>query len=44
MQVTRFYSHWFNRKISTITKQDVQKLYEKIGGENGFYQANWLLE
>ena len=35
---------WFNRKISTITKPQVQKLHEKISIENGMYQANRTLE
>ena len=35
---------WFNRKISTITKPQVQKLHEKISIENGIYQANRTLE
>ncbi len=39
----RFVGHWFNRNLSTITKQDVQALHEKVGKENGLYQANRLL-
>lgn len=35
---------WFNRKISTITKPQVQKMHEKISIENGMYQANRTLE
>ena len=35
---------WFNHKISTITKPQVQKLHEKISIENGMYQANRTLE
>ena len=35
---------WFNRKISTITKPQIQKLHEKISIENGMYQANRTLE
>ena len=35
---------WFNRKISTITKPQIQKLHEKISIENGIYQANRTLE
>jgi len=41
--IPRFTSHWFRRKLSAITKQDVQALHEKIGEENGLYQANRLL-
>lgn len=41
--VPRFLGHWFQRKISGITKQEIQTLHEKIGKENGLYQANRLL-
>lgn len=43
-EIPRFLSHWFNRKLSNITTQQVQLLHEKIGDENGRYQANHLLE
>ncbi len=43
-EVNKFLSHWFQRKISTITKQEVQSLHEKVKEENGLYQANRLLE
>lgn len=43
-EITKFLSHWFNRKISTITKQEIQRLHERICEENGLYQANRLLE
>jgi integrase len=39
----RFVGHWFNRKLSMVTKQDIQTLHEKVGKENGLYQANRLL-
>lgn len=39
----RFVGHWFQRKLSAITKQEVQALHEKSGKENGTYQANRLL-
>lgn len=39
----RFIGHWFQRKLSTITKQEIQALHEKTGKENGIYQANRLL-
>lgn len=42
--VSRFLGHWFQRKLSSITKQEVQALHEKIRSENGLYQANRLLE
>lgn len=43
-EVNKFLSHWFGRKISSITKQEIAKLHDKIGQENGLYQANRLLE
>lgn len=43
-EVNKFLSHLFNRKISTITTQEIAKLHAKIGKENGPYQANRLLE
>lgn len=43
-EVNRFLSHWFNRKISTISKHEVQLLHEKTRDNNGLYQANRLLE
>lgn len=41
--VPRFLGHWFQKKLSGITKQEIQSLHEKIGKENGQYQANRLL-
>ncbi len=41
--VPRFLGHWFKRKLSAISKQDIQTLHEKIRTENGLYQANRLL-
>ncbi len=41
--VPRFLGHLFQRKLSAITKQDVQPIHEKIRIENGLYQANRLL-
>ncbi|TCP38768.1 tyrosine-type recombinase/integrase [Rhodovulum marinum] len=43
-EVTKFLSHWFKRKISKITKSDVERLHARVGKENGIYQANRLLE
>ena len=43
-EVNKFLSHWFKRKISTISKFEIQNLHEKIRGENGLYQANRILE
>lgn len=41
--VPRFLSQWFERKLSTITKQEIQLVHEKIKKENGLYQANRML-
>lgn len=41
--VSRFLGHWFQRKLSAITKQEVQTFHEKVRVENGLYQANRLL-
>jgi integrase len=43
-EVKKFLSHWFNRRISQISKQEIQILHEKIHDVNGLYQANRLLE
>lgn len=43
-EIPKFLDCWFNRKISDITKVQIQKLHEKIRDENGLYQANRLLE
>ena len=43
-EVNKFLSHWFRRKLSSITKQEVQALHETIRAKNGLYQANRLLE
>ena len=43
-EFNKFLSHWFKRKLSSITNQDVRNLHQKIRSENGLYQANRLLE
>jgi integrase len=43
-EVNRFLKHWFKRKVSDISKQEIQLLHEKIRKESGLYQANRLLE
>ncbi len=40
--VPRFLGHWFKRKLSDITKQEIQFLHEKIKKENGTIPANRL--
>jgi integrase len=41
--IPRFFGHWFQRKLSAITRQEVQALIEKVGQEKGLYQANYVL-
>ena len=43
-EVNKFLQHWFKRKASQISKQEVQQLHEKIHNDNGLYQANRILE
>lgn len=43
-EVNKFLPHWFKRKASTITKQEIQLLHERIRDKNGLYQANRILE
>lgn len=43
-EIPKFLSHWFSRKISTIKRQEIQTLHEKICDNNGLYQANRILE
>ncbi len=43
-EINNFLPHWFNRKISSITKQEIKTLHDNIGNNNGIYQANRLLE
>jgi integrase len=43
-EVKRFLTHFFHRKASQISKIEILELHERIGHENGLYQANRLLE
>lgn len=43
-EITKFLSHWFNRKLSSITKPEIRLLHETIHKKNGLYQANRMLE
>ncbi len=43
-EVNKFLSHWFKKKASQISKQEIQRLHEAIHNENGLYQANRILE
>lgn len=42
-QFYRYLTPWEKRKLSTITKNDIQKLHQEIGRTNGNYAANRLL-
>ena len=39
----RYLIPWQSRKLSTITKTDIQKLHQEIGRDKGHYAANRLL-
>jgi integrase len=43
VEINRFLTHWFKKRLSDISKNDVEKLHEKIGQENGPVQANTLI-
>ena len=43
-EVNKFLPHWFTRKLSSIHRDEVLRLHDKIASENGLYQANRLLE
>ena len=43
-EIPKFLGHWFARKISDITKQQIQAWFETMTRENGLYQANRSLE
>ncbi len=42
--VNRNLKHWMNRKISSITKDEVSKLHVKFGKDRGIHGANRLLD
>lgn len=42
-QFQRHLSHWKQRKLSTIQKNDIQKLHQHLGHTSGIYEANRLL-
>jgi len=43
-EINKFVSHWFNRKISDISKYEIKSLHLKMKEANGLYQANRMLE
>lgn len=40
----KFLEDWAGRKLSSISKQDIDGLHSRVGEKNGPYQANRLLE
>lgn len=42
-QFNRYLTEWSKRKLSAITKANIQKLHTEIGANNGIYAANRLL-
>ncbi|MBA2654423.1 MAG: tyrosine-type recombinase/integrase [Gammaproteobacteria bacterium] len=42
-QFNRYLKDWGKRKLSNITKNDIQKLHQQVGREKGTYAANRLL-
>ena len=42
-QFKRYLTNLQNKRLSTITRQEVERLHKKIGEENGIYSANRLL-
>lgn len=43
-EINKFLPHWFKKKASLISKQEIQRLHESIHNNNGLYQANRILE
>ncbi|MXV16886.1 tyrosine-type recombinase/integrase [Hufsiella ginkgonis] len=43
-EIPSFVSHWFGKRISNISRNDVQSLHEEIFLKSGLYQANRMLE
>lgn len=43
-EIKKFLSHWFNRKISDISKYEIKTLHLRMHDNNGLYQANRMLE
>tara|TARA_R110000787_G_scaffold262422_9_gene368021 strand:+ start:16135 stop:17457 length:1323 start_codon:yes stop_codon:yes gene_type:complete len=43
-EINKFLSHWFNRKISDISKYEIKTLHLNMRENNGLYQANRMLE
>ncbi len=42
-EVKQYLAHWLSRRLSAITRNDVAVLHERMGRDNGPYQANRVL-
>lgn len=42
-QFRRYASHWANRRITTLTREEINKLHIRLKEERGLYSANRLL-
>jgi len=42
--IEKYLSSWFSRRLSDISKEEIQRLHEAIGQKNGRYQANRILQ
>jgi integrase len=40
----RYLKHWSNKKLSSITRSDIQRLHIRLGADNGHVTANRTLE
>ena len=43
-EIPMFCKHFFDRKISSIKRKEINSLHKEIGLDNGIYQANRILE
>lgn len=42
--INKYYHHWFNRKLSAISKYDVSLYHNQLRAKRGIYVANRMLE
>ncbi len=42
--IPRVFGHFFKRKASQISREEILRLHEKMGMENGIYQANRCIQ
>ncbi|MCP4354048.1 MAG: site-specific integrase [Proteobacteria bacterium] len=43
-EIPKFLGHWFNRKLSSIHKHEIQDMHIRLYKKHGLYQANRMLE